>query len=69
MPPWTIHIIGGGRSEELGKVDAADEREAMTRAIRVFRIPRELHGRIAVAPTTKFNWLRSLQRWYQARRK
>ena len=51
MPLWKIHIIGEGRSEDLGKVDAADEREAVTRAIRVFLIPSELHARIAIAPT------------------
>jgi hypothetical protein len=41
MARWSVHIIGGKRTEFLGFVTALDERKALDEAIKVFQVPKD----------------------------
>jgi hypothetical protein len=48
MPRWSIEIIRGRKSEQLGTVEAPNQREAYRLAIEKFDIPIERQGRLFV---------------------
>ena len=56
---WSVHIIGGKRTEFLGFVTALDERKALDEAIKVFQIPKDWQTRVIVARLNT-GWLRRL---------
>ena len=50
MPRWSVHVIGGKRTEYLGEVTAPNERKALAEEIKVFEVPADWRTRVIVAP-------------------
>jgi len=48
MPPWSVDIIRGRRTEHLGIIEAPDQREAYRLAIEKFNVPIERQNRLFV---------------------
>jgi hypothetical protein len=48
MARWRVQIIRGRRHEQLGTVEAADQREAYRLAIEKFDVPIERQNRLFV---------------------
>jgi hypothetical protein len=57
---WSVHVIGGRRTEFLGFVTAPDQHKALLEAINVFQVPSDWQTRIIVA-RLKSGWLRWLR--------
>jgi hypothetical protein len=63
MPRWSVHIIGGKRTEFLGTVAAPNERKALAEAIKVFEVPGNWRTRVIVAPVEeRGGWFQSLRK-------
>ena len=52
MPRWSVDIIRK-RAEHLGTVEAANEKEAIEKAAKLFNIPPERQNRIVAAKVSK----------------
>ncbi len=50
MARWSVYIIGGKRTENLGTVTAPNERKAFAEAIKALEVPPEWRTRLIVAP-------------------
>ncbi len=59
MSRWSVHVIGGERTEFLGFVTALDERLALAEAITIFQVPADWQTRIIVS-RLNIGWLRRL---------
>ena len=63
MPRWSVHVIGGKRTEYLGWVTAPDECIALAEAIKVFEVPADWRTRVIVAPVKeRHGWFQSLRK-------
>ena len=63
MARWSVHVIGGKRTECLGTVAAPNERKALAEAIKVFEVPPDWRTRVIVAPVEE------RRGWFQPLRK
>jgi hypothetical protein len=59
MARWSVHVIGGERTEFLGFVTALDEHRALAEAITVFQVPVHWQTRVIVS-RLNVGWLRRL---------
>jgi hypothetical protein len=57
MARWSVHVIGGKRTEFLGYVTALNENAALAEAINVFQVPSDWQTRVIVA-RLQIGWLR-----------
>ena len=63
MARWSVHVIGGKRTECLGTVIAPNERKALVEAIKVFDVPPNWRTRLIVAPVEeRRGWFQSLRK-------
>ncbi len=63
MARWSVHVIGGKRTECLGTVTAPNERKALAEAIKVFEVPPDWRTRVIVAPVEeRRGWFQSLHK-------
>jgi hypothetical protein len=60
---WSVHVIGGKRTECLGTVTAPNERKALVEAIKVFEVSPNWRTRLIVAPVVeRRGWFQSLRK-------